>query len=156
MSSIKYIDSIETETHVYIATERVRPLEGVLRDWTTGGALSSGHGKGKGKGKEDWIGWGVRSISVRLTSLLWSLQLKSQTALAFLNSPPLSQHHAYILTSSIFVTPALEFRLGGFDLLTGRDDSAGVLWGLGGVAPGNVGEVSAPEVKKGGWVALRE
>ena len=49
---------------MYIATERVRPLEGVLRDWTTGGALA-----GKGKGKEDWIGWGVRSISVSFGGL---------------------------------------------------------------------------------------
>ncbi|ORX40692.1 armadillo-type protein [Kockovaella imperatae] len=134
---IKYIDSVETETHVYIATERVRPLEGVLRDWTTGGALS----QGKGKGKEDWIGWGIRSIS---------------TALAFLNSPPLSLHHAYLLPSSVFVTPAMEWRLGGFELLTAKDDSAGVLWGLGGVAPGNVGEISGPEVKKGGWGVLRD
>ena len=62
--SIRYIDSVETDTHVYIATERVRPLEGVLRDWTTGGALA-----GKGKGKEDWIGWGVRSISVSFDRL---------------------------------------------------------------------------------------
>lgn len=50
----------------------------------------------------------------------------------------------------------MEMRLGGFDLLTTRDDPAGVLWGLGGLAPGNVGEVSGPEVKKGGWTILRE
>jgi SCY1-like protein 1 len=50
---IKYVDSIETETHVYIATERVRPLQGVLRDTDL-----------KGKAKEEWIGWGVKSISV--------------------------------------------------------------------------------------------
>lgn len=61
---LKYIDSIETETHVYIATERVRPLEGVLRDWETGGALS-GNSAAKGKGREDWVGWGLRAISVR-------------------------------------------------------------------------------------------
>lgn len=79
-----------------------------------------------------------------------------QTALAFLNSPPLSLHHAYLLPSTIFVTPAMEFRLGGFELLTGREDAAGVLWGLGGVAPGGVGDVSAPEVRKGGWGVLRE
>ncbi|OCF77226.1 SCY1 protein kinase [Kwoniella mangroviensis CBS 8886] len=135
---IKYIDSVETETHIYIATERVRPLGGVLRDWETGGALAS---KGKGKGKEEWIGWGVKSVS---------------TALAFLNAPPLSQHHAYLLPSTIFVTPSLEWRLGGFDLLTGREDQAGVLWALGGVAPGDVGERSGPEVKKGGWGVLRD
>ena len=56
---IKYLDSVDTETHVYIATERVRPLAGVLRDWKTGG----------GKGKEHWIGWGIRSIAVRPSSI---------------------------------------------------------------------------------------
>ncbi|OCF38137.1 SCY1 protein kinase [Kwoniella heveanensis BCC8398] len=137
---VKYIDSVETETHIYIAMERVRPLEGVLRDWETGGALA-GAGSTKGKGKEEWIGWGVKSVS---------------TALAFLNSPPLSQHHAYLLPSSIFVTPSLEWRLAGFDLLTGREDGSGVLWGLGGIAPGDVGDRSAPEVKKGGWGVLRD
>lgn len=47
------MDSIETDTHVYIATERVRPLQSVLRDTDL-----------KGKAKEEWIGWGVKSISV--------------------------------------------------------------------------------------------
>ncbi|KAL7418377.1 Nuclear aminoacylation-dependent tRNA export pathway component [Cryptotrichosporon argae] len=135
---IKYIDSVETETHVYIATEQVRPLEGVLRDWEPGGALAGAKNK---EAKEAWLGWGVKSIS---------------TALAFLNAAPLSLHHAYAIPSSIFVTPALEWRLGGFELLTGKDDSAGVLWALGGVAPGGAGDWSAPEVKKGGWGVLRE
>jgi len=82
--------------------------------------------------------------------------LTPQTALAFLNSPPLSQHHAYVIPGSVFVTPAMEWRLAGFDLLTGRDDASGVLWSLGGVAPGNAGDFSSPEVKKGGWGVLRE
>ena len=67
--SVKYVDSVETDTHIYIATERVRPLEGVLRDWEVGGGLS-GSSSAKGKGKEDWIGWGVRSISVSVHDLL--------------------------------------------------------------------------------------
>ncbi|KAK4689876.1 SCY1-like protein 1, partial [Tremellales sp. Uapishka_1] len=134
---VKYIDSVETETHVYIATERVRPLQAVLRDWESGGGLG---GKSK-EGRDNWIGWGIKGVS---------------TALSFLNSPPLSLHHSYILPSSIVITPSLEWRLAGFDLLTARDDSAGVLWGLGGVAPGSVGERCAPEVKKGGWGVLRD
>ncbi|WVR07770.1 hypothetical protein IAU60_004813 [Kwoniella sp. DSM 27419] len=137
---IKYLDSVETETHIYIATERVRPLEGVLRDWETGGSLVGSAGS-KGKAKEEWIGWGVKSIS---------------TALAFLNSAPLSQHHAYLLPSAIFVTPSLEWRLAGFELLTGKEDGQGVLWAMGGVAPGDVGDRSGPEVRKGGWGVLRD
>ncbi len=50
----------------------------------------------------------------------------------------------------------MEWRLAGFDLLTTRDDPAGVLWGLGGIAPGNIGERCGPEVRKGGWGVLRE
>jgi SCY1-like protein 1 len=54
------VDSIETDTHVYIATERVRPLQSVLRDTDL-----------KGKAKEEWIGWGVKSISVSDPSWLY-------------------------------------------------------------------------------------
>ena len=50
----------------------------------------------------------------------------------------------------------MEWRLAGFDLLTTKDDASGVLWGLGGLAPGNVGERSGPEVRKGSWGVLRE
>jgi SCY1-like protein 1 len=125
----------------------------VLRDWDAGGSLSGA----KGKGKENWVGWGVRSISVCLPWFgLWKLELTRQNALAFLNASPLNLHHAYLLPSTVFITPAMEWRLGGFELLTGKDDSAGVLWGLGGLAPGDVGERSAPEVRKGGWTVLRE
>lgn len=85
-----------------------------------------------------------------------AITLTFQTALAFLNASPLNLHHANLLTSAIYVTPAMEWRLGGFDLLTAKDDSAGVLWGLGGLVPGNVGERSGPEVRKGGWTVLRE
>lgn len=132
----------------------MRPLEAVLRDWQTGGALANS-GSAKGKGREDWIGWGVKSVAVREAYFVGILA-DVQTAIAFLNSPPLSLHHSYLIPSTIFVTPAMEWRLGGFDLLTARDDAAGVLWGLGGVAPGGAGERCAPEVRRGGWVVLRE
>lgn len=142
---IKYVESIETDTHVYIATERVRPLQGVLRDTDL-----------KGKAKEEWIGWGVKSISVNIcrTRKVGGYADTIQTAVAFLNS--LSLHHGYVSPASIYVTPSMEWRLGGLDLLTTKDDAAGVLWGLGGVAPGDIGERSGPEVRKGGWQVLRE
>lgn len=74
--------------------------------------------------------------------------------MAFLNS--LSLHHGYLSLSAVFITPSMEWRLGGFDILTTKDDAAGALWGLGGVAPGDIGERSGPEVRKGGWQVLRE
>jgi SCY1-like protein 1 len=64
---LKYVDSVETDTHVYIATERVRPLLEVLRDWDTGTYVSKG--KGKDKAKDEWIAWGVKSLGVSLTHL---------------------------------------------------------------------------------------
>jgi len=54
------------------------------------------------------------------------------------------------------VTEALEWRLGGFEVLTGMEDGQGVLWGAGGLIGKEVGEVSSPEVRKSGWSALRE
>lgn len=53
---------------MYIATERVRPLEAVLRDWDAGGGIG-GVGKGK-ESKDNWIGWGVKGISVSRISLV--------------------------------------------------------------------------------------
>lgn len=143
---LKYVDSVETETTVYIATERVKPLEAVLSDWDEGrvilgDGLSDDNNSPKKKAKEEWIAWGVKSLG---------------TALSFLNSAPLSQHHSLLIPSSVFITPALEWRLGGFELLTGKDDPTGVLWGMAGLMPGNVGERCAPEVQKGGWGVLRD
>jgi hypothetical protein len=84
---------------------------------------------------------------------------RPKTALAFLNAPPLSQHHSLLLPTSIYITPALEWRLAGFEVLSGKDDPQGVAWaaGLGvGLAPGGIGERIAPEVKKAGWSILKE
>ncbi len=76
--------------------------------------------------------------------------------MAFLNAPPLNLHHAALSPdNSVFVTQALEWRLGGFELLTGKEDESGVLWGMGGLMGRDIGERSGPEVGKSGWVALR-
>jgi len=75
-SSIKYVDSIETDTYVYIATERVRPLQSALRDTDL-----------KGKAKEEWIGWGVKSISV-CDRVLAALTLDRSRVLELSVAPP--------------------------------------------------------------------
>jgi SCY1-like protein 1 len=139
--SLRYIDSLETETHIYIATERVRPLSAALNDFTNSSIIpSSSH---RERAKQEWLAWGLKSLS---------------TGLAFINAAPLSQHHALLGldNGSVWVTPALEWRLGGFEVLTGMEDGQGVLWGAGGLIGKEVGEVSAPEVRKSGWGALRE
>ncbi|KAJ9095595.1 hypothetical protein QFC21_005466 [Naganishia friedmannii] len=140
---LRYIDSVETETHIYIATERVTPLGAVLQHWEEGKVVKGDLATRK-RGQDEWLAWGLKSIA---------------TALSFLNAPPLSQHHSLLLPSSIFITPALEWRLAGFEVLSGKDDPLGVAWAPGvgvGVAPGRVGERLAPEVKKGGWDVLKD
>ncbi|KAJ9103371.1 hypothetical protein QFC19_004470 [Naganishia cerealis] len=127
---LKYIDSVETETHIYIATERVTPLGAVLQHWEEGKVVKGDAGTRK-RGQEEWLAWGLKSIA----------------------------HHSLLLPSSIYITPALEWRLAGFDVLSGKDDPQGIAWapGLGvGVAPGGVAERLAPEVKKGGWGVLKD
>jgi SCY1-like protein 1 len=139
--SLRYIDSLETETHIYIATERVRPLSAALNDFTNSSIIpSSSH---RERAKQEWLAWGLKSLS---------------TGLAFINAAPLLQHHALLGldNGSVWVTPALEWRLGGFEVLTGMEDGQGVLWGAGGLIGKEVGEVSAPEVRKSGWGVLRE
>jgi len=48
------MDAVETETVVYIMTERVRPLTSVLPAWVSRGAAE----------REDWLLWGLHRISV--------------------------------------------------------------------------------------------
>ncbi|KAJ9114995.1 hypothetical protein QFC22_005323 [Naganishia vaughanmartiniae] len=161
---LRYIDSIETETHIYIATERVTPLGLVLQHWEEGKIVKGDDQGTRKRGQEEWLAWGLKSITVRPAPSLPLLNhtnppLPRQTALAFLNAPPLSQHHSLLLPSSIFITPALEWRLAGFEVMSGKEDPAGVAWAPGvgvGVAPGGVGERLAPEVKKGGWDVLKD
>jgi SCY1-like protein 1 len=94
-----------------------------------------------------------------------TLVIHRQTAIGFLNAPPVSVHHSLLLPSSIFITSSLEWRLGGFDVLSTKDDGQGVLWtsigGFGGMhggdlVQGGIAERSAPEVRRGGWIVLKE
>lgn len=50
---LKYIDAVESDSSIFIVTERVRPLVGAEE-----------LGKGQ-SGKDDWVVWGVHRISVR-------------------------------------------------------------------------------------------
>lgn len=52
---LKFMDAVETDTNVYIMTERVRPLQTALQAWTSRDAQE----------KEDWLLWGLHRISVR-------------------------------------------------------------------------------------------
>lgn len=51
---LKFMDAVETDTIIYIMTERVRPLQYVLQSWRGRNA----------KEREDWLFWGLHRISV--------------------------------------------------------------------------------------------
>ncbi|TFK44506.1 hypothetical protein BDQ12DRAFT_673119 [Crucibulum laeve] len=126
---LKFMDAVESETLIYIMTERVRPLQSALASWSSRNAQE----------KEDWLLWGLHRISIALT---------------FLNEPCASTH-GKICTSSIFISPSGEWKLGGFELLSNPKDDAAVLYSMGGLVPGSSSWAS-PEVKKGGWSALKD
>jgi len=52
---LKFIDAVESDTSIYIMTERVQPLSNILPAW----ALR------KASEKEEWLFWGLHRISVR-------------------------------------------------------------------------------------------
>ncbi|KAF8070341.1 armadillo-type protein [Lyophyllum atratum] len=118
---LKFMDAVETDSNIYIMTERVRPLQTVLPTWSARDP----------KEREDWLLWGLHRISV---------------ALAFVNDS-CSSTHGKICISSIFISPAGEWKLGGFELFSNPKEEAPTLYTLGGLFP---------EVRKGGWPALKE
>ncbi|KAJ3569627.1 hypothetical protein NP233_g4935 [Leucocoprinus birnbaumii] len=126
---LKFMDAVESDTSIYIMTERVQPLSSSLPTWASR----------KAQEKEDWLLWGMHRISVALT---------------FLNDPCASTH-GRICTQSIFISPSGEWKLGGFELLSNPKDDTAVLYTLGGAFPASY-SWSSPEVKKNGWSDLKQ
>ncbi|KAF8909893.1 armadillo-type protein [Mucidula mucida] len=126
---LKYIDAVESDSTIFIMTERVRPLQAVLDSWSLKGS----------KEREDWLLWGLHRVSV---------------ALAFLNDPCASTH-GNVRTTSVFISPSGEWKLGGLEVLSNPSDDAAVLYNLGGLLP-NAMTWAAPEVKKNGWSSLKQ
>ncbi|KAF8637981.1 hypothetical protein AX16_010613 [Volvariella volvacea WC 439] len=126
---LKFMDAVESDTTIYIMTERVRPLSQVLPQWTSRAAQE----------REDWLLWGLHRISV---------------ALSFINEPCVSTH-GNVQINSIFISPSGEWKLGGFELCSNAKDEAAILYTFGGLYPGSA-SWSSPEVKKSGWSALKE
>ncbi|KAJ6602181.1 armadillo-type protein [Mycena sp. CBHHK59/15] len=126
---LKFMDVVETETTIHIVTERVRPLQTALQSWASRGTQE----------REDWLMWGLHRVSV---------------ALAFLNDSCASTH-GNIRVNSIFISPSGEWKLGGFELLSNPKEESAVLYTLGGQLP-DASSWASPEIKKGGWSALKE
>ena len=55
------MDAVESETTIYIMTERVRPLSSVLPQYSSK----------KSQEREDWLLWGLYRISVCRSSSRW-------------------------------------------------------------------------------------
>ncbi|KAF9467357.1 armadillo-type protein [Collybia nuda] len=126
---LKFMDAVETDTNIYIMTERVRPLQTALQAWTSRDSRE----------KEDWLLWGLHRISV---------------ALAFLNDPCFSSH-GKICVNAIFISPSGEWKLGGFELFSNTKEESPILYTMGGLYPSS-SSWAPPEVKKGGWAVPKE
>lgn len=51
---LKFVDAVETDSTIYIATERVKPLHTVMEAWSDKPA----------KAREEWLIWGLHRITV--------------------------------------------------------------------------------------------
>ncbi|KAF6760083.1 other/SCY1 protein kinase [Ephemerocybe angulata] len=125
---LKFMDAVESDALLYIMTERVRPLPSVLPSWASKTEQE----------REDWLLWGLHRISIALT---------------FINDSCTSTH-GNINAGAVFISPSGEWKLGGFEVFSNPKDEAAVLYTMGGLLPG-INSISPPEVKKGGWPALK-
>ncbi|PCH43923.1 ARM repeat-containing protein [Wolfiporia cocos MD-104 SS10] len=126
---LKFMDAVETDSTIYIMTERVRPLASAISEWSSKGAQQ----------REDWLIWGLHRVSV---------------ALAFVNDSCASTH-GNLRVDSIFISASGEWKLGGFEVLSSPKDDAAVLYTMGSLLPEST-TYAPPEVKKGGWSATKE
>ena len=133
---LKYVDGSETDTAVYIITEKVVPLASRIgRDGdikpTSESALETGTGS-------EWRVWGLSKVV---------------NALGFINDSGQSTH-GNLRVASVFVTPGGEWRLGGFDVLSTPKDPSPVLYTYGGLLPDSA-RFASPEVRRSGYDALK-
>lgn len=125
---LKYLDTAESHGIIYLAVERVTPFVQVLDSWRDGkrDAASSA-----------WTAWGISHIA---------------SAIAFLHTQARAIH-GNIQASSVFLSPAGEWLLGGFETLTSVNDVQ-FLAQYGGQPP-NSYKFAAPEVEAG-WGRISE
>ena len=76
------------------------------------------------------------------------------TALSFLNRDGISIH-GNVRLEAVWVTQGGDWKLGGMEICTKKDEDAGLLWMQGGLLPDSRSYTS-PEVRKSGFGALKE
>ncbi|CAH7667548.1 SCY1 protein kinase [Phakopsora pachyrhizi] len=126
---LKFIDGTETDTAVYIVTEKVESLATRLESREKSPAGS----------EVEWKIWGLSRIV---------------SALKFLNGPGASTH-GNLRPSSIFISHSGEWRLSGFEILSSPKDPQPILYTLGGLLPDS-SRYASPEVIKAGYDALKD
>ncbi|EPQ57591.1 ARM repeat-containing protein [Gloeophyllum trabeum ATCC 11539] len=126
---LKFMDAVETDTTVHIMTERIRPLKAALQTWSSKSQRE----------REEWLLWGLHRITV---------------ALAFVNGPCASTH-GNVRVQSIFISPSGEWKLGGFEALSNHKDDMNGYYVCSSSLPESM-KYASPEVKKGGWMVLKD
>lgn len=116
---LKFMDVVETDSTIYIMTERIQPLQNVLPSWSSR----------EPQQREDWLLWGLHRIAVccGLSFRFLPVSYNLQVALAFVNES-CSSTHGKICVDAIFVSPSGEWKLGGFELFSGMKDDAPTLY----------------------------
>ncbi|KAJ8295338.1 putative inactive serine/threonine-protein kinase scy1 [Rhodotorula toruloides] len=122
---LKFLDGSETDSAIWIVTEPVRSLALEL--------------EGQGGLSEESKVYGLLHVC---------------TALGFLNRDGQSVHGG-LRTTSVWVTPGGEWKLGGMEVCSRLDEPDGAMWHVGGLLPDSRTH-APPEVRRGGWTALKE
>ncbi|KAI0018763.1 ARM repeat-containing protein [Xylariomycetidae sp. FL0641] len=124
---VRVLDAVETETYIYLATERVTPLR-----------------------------WHVRRRECALSpeTAKWGLHGVART-LRFLNEEAASVHAA-LRVAAVYADAGGEWKLAGFELLSCvRDDHPFLYAGHGELLP-DAARYAPPEVARGGWEATKK
>ncbi|KAA1077660.1 hypothetical protein PGT21_015179 [Puccinia graminis f. sp. tritici] len=125
---LKFIDGTETDSAVYIITEKVSSLSVKLDQL-----------KMSDQTAVEWKIWGLSRIVATLK---------------FLNGPGASTHGNLRLTS-VFITQSGEWKLSGFEVLSSPKDPQPVLYTLGGLFPESA-RYASPELMKTGYEVLKD
>ncbi|GAA5972574.1 hypothetical protein JCM8115_000271 [Rhodotorula mucilaginosa] len=124
---LKFLDGSESDSAIWIITEPVQSLATLI----------------------DSAG----SATLAEESKVYGL-LHVSSALAFLNREGQSVHGG-LRTTTVWVTPGGEWKLGGMEVCSRLDEPDAVMWHFGGLLPDSKTHAS-PEVRRGGWTALKE
>lgn len=125
---LKFLDGTETDTSIYIITEPIKSLSVALKP----------HREREEVAEESKI-YGLLHLA---------------TALSFLNKEG-GSIHGNVKSESIFMAQGGEWKVGGMELCTKKDDEEGVIWNMASYLP-DARLYSSPEVRKVGWSALKE